>query len=135
MAILADTGVLFAFLDKSDSNHPSARKLFENAREAFLVPLVVLPEVCYLTQKYLGPQTEKLFLEGVLRGELTLDWGQPADLSRAVEILRSRPDFGMVDAMVMAMAERLNIRKIATFDRRHFSAFKTARGDNFELLP
>jgi len=135
MAILADTGVLFALLDRDDSHHGAAKELLSGSREPWLVPLVVLPEVCYLAQKYLGADVERKFLEGVAAGELTLEWGEPSDLARAIEILRRRPEFGMVDAMVMAVAERLRIRKIATFDRRHFGSFKTGRGEDFELLP
>ncbi|MBI5242230.1 MAG: PIN domain-containing protein [Elusimicrobia bacterium] len=135
MAILADTGFLFALLDRDDSHHQQAAELLKSGRESVLVPAVVLPETCYLAHKYLGAAAEASFLSGLLRGELALEWGETEDLRRAVEILRSRPDFGMVDATVMAAAERLRIRRIATFDRRHFGSFTPACWPSFELLP
>ena len=135
MAILADTGFLFALLDRDDDHHEEAAELLKSGRESVIVPAVVLPEVCYLAHKYLGAAVEASFLDGLLRGELALEWGQTEDLRRAVGILRSRPDFGMVDATVMAVAERLRIRRIATFDRRHFGGFKPALWPAFELLP
>ena len=135
MAVLADTGFLFALLDQDDSHHQETVQFLKGCREALIVPAVVLPEVCYLAHKYLGPEAEAAFLESLLRGELPLDWGETVDLSRALEILRKRPEFGMVDAAVMAVAERLRIRRIATFDRRHFGSFAPALWPSFELLP
>jgi hypothetical protein len=135
MAILADTGFLIALLDADDSHHRQAADLLKRGREAVVVPAVVLPEVCYLAQKYLGAQAEVAFLKGLLQGDFALEWGEPADLKRAVEILGARPEFGMVDATVMAVAERLHIRRVATFDRRHFGSFQPAHSGPFELRP
>jgi uncharacterized protein len=42
---------------------------------------------------------------------------------------------GIVDAHVMAMAERMNIRAIASIDRRHFHAVRLRHCDGLELLP
>ncbi|MFA5140441.1 MAG: PIN domain-containing protein [Elusimicrobiota bacterium] len=135
MAVLSDTGFLFALLDKDDPHHKDSVDLLKRRSEVFLVPFAVLPEVCYLAQKYLGPQAELSFLEGLLKGEMAVEWSAPSDLRRAAEILRARPEFGMVDAAVMALAERLKVVRIATFDRRHFGTFTPLHGRPFELLP
>lgn len=135
MAVLLDTSVLFALLDKDDGRHRQAVKLVESGREPLIVPAVVLPEVCYLAHKYLGASVESRFLSGLLDGEMLLERGEAVDLRRAVAILRLRPEFGMVDATVMATAERLNIRRIATCDRRHFGSFQPAHCEAFELYP
>lgn len=130
-----DTGVLFALLDRDDANHAAAKKLIERGKGPFLVPSAVLPEVCYLAHKYLGPEVELRFLRGLVEGEMPLEWGDPADLRRAAEIMAGRPEFGMVDATVMAVAERLKIRQVATFDRRHFGSFRPAHCQAFDLVP
>lgn len=135
MAILADTSFLIALLDGDDPHHAEARALLKRPDPVFLVPFVVLPEVCYLSHKYLGPEVEVRFLEGLVRGEVAVEWGEPEDLRRCVEILRGRREFGMVDSTVMAIAERLKIEQIATFDRRHFGSFRPAHCSGFELLP
>jgi hypothetical protein len=59
------------------------------------------------------------------------------DLSRAIEILEQYRDaeFGMVDATVMAMAERMKIKTILTIDRRDFSFFRPRHCDAFTLVP
>jgi predicted nucleic acid-binding protein len=41
---------------------------------------------------------------------------------------------GAVDASVVAVAERLRVRQVATLDRRHFSVVRP-NCDPFELLP
>jgi len=45
----------------------------------------------------------------------------------------ARLDF--VDCCIMALTERLDIRRVATFDRRDFSIFRPNHGDYLELLP
>lgn len=41
----------------------------------------------------------------------------------------------MVDASIVAVAERLDVRKIATLDRRHFSVVRPRHVDALELIP
>jgi len=132
---IADTGFLVALLDRDDPHHPEAKSLLQTLREPFIVPLIVLPEVCYLAQKYLGEKAERGFIEGLLRGEMPLEWGEPRDMARAAEILHTRGELGFVDSMVIATAERLGIQKIATLDRRHFASFKPRHARAFEILP
>jgi predicted nucleic acid-binding protein len=45
----------------------------------------------------------------------------------------ARLDF--VDCCIMALAERLDINQICTFDRRDFVIFRIANGEALELLP
>jgi predicted nucleic acid-binding protein len=42
---------------------------------------------------------------------------------------------GTVDASLIALAERLPTKRIATLDRRHFSVVRPAHVEAFELLP
>ncbi len=59
------------------------------------------------------------------------------DLRRVREIAIAYADaeFDIVDCCIMAIAERLNITRIATFDRRDFSVFRPSHCEYFELLP
>ena len=60
-----------------------------------------------------------------------------ADLERANEIMNQYSDanVGLVDAAVVAVAERLNIKRILTIDQRHFGLFKPRQLGFLELLP
>ena len=59
------------------------------------------------------------------------------DYSRSSEILLKYNDANIdfVDACIFAMAERLNITKILTVDRRHFQLFRPSHCEAFEILP
>ena len=58
-------------------------------------------------------------------------------MERAAEILEQYDDnnIDLVDAVIVAMAERLEIAKILTVDRRHFGVFKPKHCAAFEILP
>jgi hypothetical protein len=61
----------------------------------------------------------------------------PADWLRIAQLVsryRGLP-LGTVDAPIVAAAERLDIRTIATLDRRDFSVARPSHVDSFELLP
>lgn len=57
-----------------------------------------------------------------------MDWEGSADLERARELdeLYSDLSLGLVDAIVMATAERLGARAIASLDLRDFAAVELA---------
>jgi predicted nucleic acid-binding protein len=44
-------------------------------------------------------------------------------------------DLDLVDCCLTALAERMNIRHICTFDRRDFALIRPQHTDYFELLP
>ncbi|WP_280244345.1 PIN domain-containing protein [Nocardia abscessus] len=60
-----------------------------------------------------------------------------ADLRRMAELVRKYADFplGAVDAAVLAVAERLGVKEVATLDRRHFSAVRAHHPVPLRLLP
>jgi hypothetical protein len=59
------------------------------------------------------------------------------DYNRAVDILEKYHDtrIDFVDACIMALAERLQLKRILTFDHRDFGIFRPAHIERFELLP
>ena len=124
--IVADTGAVLALLDADDKHHHSLRSVFEASPGAWLLPWAILPEVDYLALTQLGPRTEQAFLEDLLSGAFTVEWGMERDLRRAYE-LNSRYralKLGLVDTIVMAVAERRKAEAIATLDLRHFGAVR-----------
>lgn len=135
MPLVVDTGVLYALADRSDAWHERARTLVESANEFLVMPITVLPEVCYLLATRLNARAERSFLASILAGELTVDHLGPVDLARAGELLGRYPEIGLVDATVVALAERLKQSRIATTDRRHFSQIQPKHRSSFELVP
>ena len=122
--IVADTGAIVALLDKSDRHH---RALIERYREdsgRWVLPWAILPEVDYLVGSYLGSRAEEAFLSDLADGAFQVEWGRDADLARAHALARQYRDLemGLVDGVVIAIAERLRAEAIVTLDLRHFGA-------------
>ena len=50
MTALLDTSFLFALTDKSDRNYRRVLDVIKILDEPLVLPIVVLPEICYLTR-------------------------------------------------------------------------------------
>ena len=126
--IIADTGAVLALLDRGDQHHGALRELYEDDPSAWLLPWAILPEVDYLAGSELGPQAQEAFLADLTAGVFSVEWGKERDVARAAEINRRYRALrlGLVDAVVIAIAERLHAQAIATVDLRHFGAVKIA---------
>ncbi len=137
MAALVDTGILLALANKRDANHQTAVNLLSSLREALLVPAPVLAEAAYLTNRILGVEAEARLVASLGQGEMQLEEVKRADCLRAAELLRAYADanIGFVDAALVALAERLKIRRLLTLDRRHFEMIRPQHCTRFEILP
>jgi uncharacterized protein len=137
MAALVDTGILLALANRRDANHQAAVALLSSLREALLVPIPVLTEAAYLTNRVLGVEAEAALVASLGRGEMQLVEVACEDCLRAAEILRIYVEarIGFVDASLVAVAERLKIRRVLTVDRRHFDMIRPRHCDGFEILP
>jgi len=122
--IVADTGAILALLDADEQHHAELRQLFEAAGSDWVLPWAILPEVDYLAAKRLGGGVEQAFLADLAGGAFAVEWGREGDLTRANELARRHKDLklGLVDAVVIAVAERLKAEAIVTLDVRHFGA-------------
>ncbi len=136
--ILADTSYLYAILSADDSNHIEAVSFaLELSPDSVLTPDVVLPELGYLALRDVGYTGLQSILESLRRSSIKLVPLERSDLDRIYEIATTyaSAEFDIVDCCIMAIAERLGITRIATFDRRDFSIFRPRHCGFFELLP
>ena len=78
----------------------------------------------------------QVFMQDVARGEFTYAPPTIGQLSRAMEVNRPYADLGLglVDGSVVALAESLGVRRLATRDVRHFAAVRLRDGRAFELV-
>jgi hypothetical protein len=122
--IVADTGALIALFDRSDRHHDDVRLLYEADPDAWVLPWAILPEVDYLTATHLGQRAQDLWLADLASGAFSVEWGRPEDLVAAERLCRRYKALrvGLVDAVVIAVAERLRASAIATLDLKHFGA-------------
>lgn len=136
-ALVVDTGPLFAYVDERDVDHAVCRELLETHPGPLVVPVLAVGEATYLLGRKLGPTAEVRFLADLAEGTLIVESVHAGDWARIAQLVARYRDFplGTVDASVVAAAERLRIRRIATLDHRHFSAVRPAHVEAFELLP
>ena len=126
--IVADTGAILAMIDKKDRHHAAFQTAYDAHPGDWILPWAILPEVDYLVTTRLGARTQETFLADLADGSFQVEHGKAHDLIRAHEISRKHRALhvGLVDAVVMAVAERLRARAIATLDLRHFGAVTLA---------
>ena len=137
MTVLADTGALYALVNRSDAWHLRVRTWWKANREPILVPVTVIPEATYLIATRLGSSHEAAFVRGLGAGEVEIEPLLPEDITRAADVLATYADLplGFVDASIVAMAERLDIDTLLTTDRRHFSVVRPAHVPRLRLVP
>lgn len=135
MAVLLDTGILYAYYDRSDRWHLAATQLLRAEVGGLLVPAPVLPELDHLLEVRLGVAARHLFYRGLTEGNFLIVDVPQALCPRIVALDQRFADLrlGFVDCAIAALAESRGLRRIATTDRRHFEPLATAL--NLELTP
>jgi uncharacterized protein len=135
MSVLLDTGIVYAYYDRSDRWHARARTLIVAEQRGLILPAPVIPEIDHLLGVRLGPKSRQTFYAGIAEGAyLVVDlpqnaYARVADLNRRFDDL----SLGFVDAAIVALAETLGLSRVATTNRRHFAPLAAAL--SFELLP
>jgi len=136
-SFLVDTGILYALADRKDKWHLRAARFIAESAGRLIVPSTVLPETCYLLNTCIGQSAEIALIRAVIDRELIVEQVTATDLARAAELMVTYSDanIGMVDASLVAVAERLKQTRILTTDRRHFAIIKPKHCKSFQLLP
>lgn len=137
MALILDTGPLYASLDRSDADHAACRALIEGADEPLVIPAPVLVEVDYWIQQRLHPGALVALLADIEDGAYVVADLVVSDYARVRELCDryADSDIGFVDAAILAIVERLNEPKLATLDRRHFGLLRPRHRESIDLLP
>ncbi|MFN0145601.1 MAG: type II toxin-antitoxin system VapC family toxin [Dehalococcoidia bacterium] len=135
--ILGDSGPVIALFDQGDREHRSLREFFARTREDVQFPSHIVAEVAYMLWRKAGAAAEVRFLMSVAAGRVSLIHPGAGDYDRAAALVEQYADFplGTVDALIVAMAERLKVTTILTLDRRHFGAIKPLHCESFTLVP
>lgn len=137
MALISDTGPLYAAMDQSDADHIVCSQLFESTSEAILVPAPVVVELDWLSSRRLGPKPFLSFLADVDEERLEVVELDRADYIRIRELMDRYGDLplGFVDAALVAIAERRGETKLLTLDHRHFTVVRPRHVPALRLMP
>jgi uncharacterized protein len=134
---LVDANFLIALYSLRDKFHVRAAEFAASVSLSFIYPQVILPEVVYNLQERGGTQLKQAFLNDFPSRASNIQPIEQADLVRVAAIMTQyqSANFDFVDCCLMALAERLNITQIVTFDRRDFSIFRPTHCPYYDLLP
>jgi predicted nucleic acid-binding protein len=137
LAIIADSGAIYALYDRKDRHHAAVARALGRERGLVIIPSAILGELDYLLREHLGIKAEIDFIESLISGAFTLENLTSEDVTRCHELISTYRslDLGLADAAVIATAERLNIDRILTIDERDFRAVRSSKGRSFVLMP
>ena len=137
MTAILDTSFFVSLTNPAEVNHAACLRVAGALNESLIVPQVILPETTYLIAKYQGSPVMRTFVKRLLSPSWQLEPLQGADLARASALLDRYADLDLdfADACIVALAERLNVRRLLTLDRRHFAAIRPQHCPAFDILP
>ena len=137
MSIIADTSYVYALYRQIDARHQRAMQFASTNTESVILPDVILPELGFLFKRDLGYDGVVRFLNEFRHSDSLFEPLLNTDLQRVFEIAEryASAELDVVDCCIIALAERLNITRIATFDRRDFGIVRPRHVPYFELLP
>jgi uncharacterized protein len=135
--LIVDAGPLYAAAATADRNHRRSIELLSTAERPLLVPALVVTEVSYLLADRIGVHAELAFGRSIAEGELVVEPVLDAEWDRIASLTEQYLDLplGIVDASVVALAERHHADVIATLDHRHFSVVRPRHTSAFTLVP
>lgn len=126
MAILIDTGIFYALLDRGDVNHLDAIAIMVHTLEgefgrAYTTDYVIL-ETTLLLRARIGAEAVKAMLDFLDRSGITIIVVDEPTFRKALDLLAERPErLSLCDAASLVLMEELGIRMLASFDLRSFS--------------
>jgi predicted nucleic acid-binding protein len=135
VSLLLDTGIVYAYYDRSDDWHARAHTLLRTEPHGLILPAPVIPEIDHLLGARLGDRSRLTFYSGITGGHFLVAefprqlYGRVADVNKQFADL----SLGFVDAAVAILADTLDVRRVATTDRRHFTPL--AAHFSLELVP
>lgn len=137
MAILLDPSAVVAAADTADLNHPAAVAWFERVDEPLLLGALSLAELDVLLQRELGAAASEAVVESIVAGAIRLVAPTPEDLRRATELMSEAAEHRprLADALLVATAERLAVRRVAAFDRRPLAVFRPRHLQTLDFEP
>ncbi len=137
MAILLDPSAVIAAADTADLNHRAAVAWFGRADEPLLLGALGLGELDLLLQRELGAPATEAVLQALVADAIRLVPPTRDDLARAMVLLREAAEHRprLADALLVAAAERLGVRRVAAFDRRPLAVFRPRHVRALEFEP
>ena len=122
--------------DTDEPRHGDCASVLSGHRGQLVTSAAVVAETAWLIEDRLGPAAEARFLTMVINDVRVVDLTK-VDYQRCIELIDRYADMGLglVDASIVAIAERLGHTTIATLNERDFRVVRPVHCDAFELVP
>lgn len=137
MPVVVDTSAVIALYNLGDRWHEATVRALRGERSAVYVPQSVITESGLRASASWTSDRVATLVHGIAASVWRTECLTDEDLERTSEILATYRDsrIDLVDATVVAVAERVGATRIYTLDRRDFSIVRPRHIDAFELLP
>jgi predicted nucleic acid-binding protein len=133
--VLVDAGPMVALLDRGDPRHADCVEALKTLGDPLVTVWPAFTEAMYL----LGStwRGQKALWSRLEAGALALAPLDEDDAPRMRELMEKYRDLPMdlADAALVCVAEREDVTRIFTLDRRHFSVYRPGRRRRFAILP
>jgi len=135
VAVLLDVSAIVAAADTADLNHAAAKAWFGRVDEPLLLGALSLGEADHILQRELGQPATLALVDALTSGAIRVVTPTEADLVHAAALLVEHAEHRprLSDALLVAAAARLRVRRVATFDRRPLAVL-SPRGPRGERL-
>lgn len=135
--MLVDTNIWLAAGDRRSARHAECAQLLADHAGQLACPVPVIAETGWVLLDRGGAAAQAEFVSLVTTGRLEAVDLTGEDWARVLELLRTYADLTLdvIDASIIAIAERLGHTTIATLDHRDFRVVQPAHCDAFALVP
>jgi predicted nucleic acid-binding protein len=132
--VLCDTGPFVSLIDSNDSSYAKCRVEFGRFSGTLTTTWPVLSETLYLLTKQ---HLRELLWQFIFNGGVDIVGPLTGDLPRIRALMAQYADLPMdfADASLVVAAERLNLRRVFTLDRRDFLLYRPRNVAAFDVFP
>jgi uncharacterized protein len=136
VAVVLDTSVVVALVVADEPDHEDVRRWISEVDDDLITTPLALAEIDHVVERRAGWVVLTRVWQDFDRGAYQVRWWADA-LQETLRIVRTeqRMNLGIVDASLVALAERLGTDRIATLDHRHFRTLTLRSGKHFTVLP
>lgn len=136
MPLILDTSGAIALLNAADDAHEACMRVAAADFQLIVPPLTLVELDHWCGRSRAGPAFAQ-FLRDIRDGSYQLANLSVADVQRALDLTEQYRDLdlGIVDASVVALAERLHVTHLLTLDHRDFSVVRPRHCSALTLLP
>jgi uncharacterized protein len=132
---LLDTGVVVALVNSADPDHEACVRVWADLRAQLFSVDGVLVEAAHMLRRAKGGPTAAIRL--VVAAGTTIVPSSEQRLERAIALMKKYHDVPMdlVDALLVAAAEELDVRDVLTLDARGFDTYRLRGRERFRRYP